>query len=229
MASPAARCRASASNWTKWWTVSAGSAPGRRPLPLRVAGRPDPEGWEGGRLVNVAWWWRRGSMPKGSVPDPGVWTCLGASEDRRLLAGLPAVADRSGPQRGPGNLRCSPGAEERHGRGVRWGQLATLPHPLHGQPAHPSSPKPCPTWLWPPCSNAPSGPATVSRRGRMMPIGPSGGTTPGALCPALAELLADAAPAHPGLRRPSQWPTGRSRVVQRVDPQETEPGDPSPH
>ena len=62
------------------------------------------------------------------------------------LAGFPVLADRSGPQRGgAGNLRCSPGAEERHRRGVHWGQLAALPHPLHGQPAHPSA-QACPTW-----------------------------------------------------------------------------------
>ena len=57
-----------------------------------------------------------------------------------LLAGLPEVVDHPGSQRGgTGNLRCSPGAEERHRRGVRWIQLAALPHPLHGQPAHPSA------------------------------------------------------------------------------------------
>ena len=63
-----------------------------------------------------------------------------------LVAGLPAVADRSRAQRGgTGDLRCPPGAEERHRRGVHWGQLAALPHPLHGQPAHPSA-QACPTW-----------------------------------------------------------------------------------
>ena len=82
--------------------------------------------------------------PKGSVRS-WVWTWAN-QRGRRLLAGLPAVADRSGPQRGgAGNLRCSPGAEERHRRGVHWGQLAALPHPLHGQPAHPSA-QACPTW-----------------------------------------------------------------------------------
>ena len=38
----------------------------------------------------------------------------------------------------------SRGAEERHRRGVCWSQLATLPHPLHGQPAHPGA-QACPT------------------------------------------------------------------------------------
>ena len=71
---------------------------------------------------------------------PGV--DVGASEEFWLAY----LADRSGAQRGgAGNLRCSPGAEERHRRGVRWGQLAALPHSLHGQPAHPSA-QACPTW-----------------------------------------------------------------------------------
>ena len=73
-----------------------------------------------------------------------VWTWAPA---RTARSGWPSwVADRSGPQRGgAGNLRCPPGAEERHRRGVYWGQLAALSHPLHGQPAHPSA-QACPTW-----------------------------------------------------------------------------------
>ena len=84
--------------------------------------------------------------PLDGGPYPYVWLDGLRQRGRRVLAGLPAVADRSGPQRGgAGNLRCSPGAEERHRRGVHWGQLAALPHPLHGQPAHPSA-QACPTW-----------------------------------------------------------------------------------
>ena len=121
-----------------------GSSPGRRPLPLRLAGRPDPEG-SGGRPHRER---LRGGGDGGqcrrAAGDPGYGR--GRQRGRRLLAGLPAVADRSGPQRGgAGYLRCPPGAEERHRRGVRWGQLATLPHPLHGQPAHPSA-QARPTW-----------------------------------------------------------------------------------
>ncbi len=56
------------------------------------------------------------------------------------MACLPPLAEHPGFQRcGTAYLRCSPKAEERHRRGVCWGQLATLPHPLHGQPAHPSA------------------------------------------------------------------------------------------
>ena len=128
-----------------------GSAPGRRSLPLRVAGRPDPAG-SGGRSHRQR---LRGGGDGGqcrrAACDPGYGR--GRQRGRRVLAGLPAVADRSGPQRGEaGNLRCSPGAEERHRRGVRWGQLAALPHPLHGQPAHPSA-QACPSVpnpAWPP-------------------------------------------------------------------------------
>ena len=113
---------------------------------------------EGGRIVNVCvvvatgvngdgGQWRRAACDSG----PG----RGRQRGRRLLASLPAVADRSRAQRGgAGYLRCSPGAEERHRRGVCWSQLATLPHPRHGQPAHPSA-QACPPELvegpaWPP-------------------------------------------------------------------------------
>ena len=78
-----------------------------------------------------------GSMPAGRFhSEKVVESFLG----QRPLAGLPPLADGSGVQRGGGgNLRCSPGAEERHRRGVCRCQLAALPHPLHGQPAHPSA------------------------------------------------------------------------------------------
>ena len=73
----------------------------------------------------------------------------------------------------------SRGAEERHRRGVCRGQLAALPHPLHGQPAHPSA-QARPTR----CGHhgAHHLPAIVSRRGPR-PTGPNGGTTQGALSP----------------------------------------------
>ena len=99
---------------------------------------------EGGRIVNVCVVVATGVNAEGQREILG--NGRGRQRGRRLLAGLPAVADRSRPQRGgAGNLRCPPGAEERHRRGVHWGQLAALPHPLHGQPAHPSA-QACPTW-----------------------------------------------------------------------------------
>ena len=51
-------------------------------------------------------------------------------------------------------------------------------------------------------------PATVSRRGPR-PIGPSGGTTPGALCPG-GRTAGGCRAGHSWPSRPSQWPTGRS-------------------
>ena len=97
---------------------------------------------EGGRIVNVC------VVVATGVNADGQREILGLDVGARTArSGWPsAVADRSGPQRGgAGNLRCSPGAEERHRRGVCWGQLAALPHPLHGQPAHPSA-QARPTW-----------------------------------------------------------------------------------
>ena len=98
---------------------------------------------EGGRIVNVCVVVATGVNAEGQREILGM--DVGASEDGAFwLAFLRSLTAR-GPQRGgAGNLRCSPGAEERHRRGVCWGQLAALPHPLHGQPAHPSA-QACPT------------------------------------------------------------------------------------
>ena len=137
-----------------------------------------------------------------SVKHSWVWT--GRQRGRRVLAGLPAVVDGSRAQRGgTGNLRCPPGAEERHRRGVCWSQLATLPHPLHGQPAHPSA-QACPTWS----GHHPYAPSDqhVSRHPR--PIGP-----------VVEQLLSTPRYRAAGTRCagfwPSglnQWPTGRSHA-----------------
>ena len=98
---------------------------------------------EGGRIVNVCVVVATGVNAEGQREILGM--DVGASEDGAFwLAFLRSLT--AGPQRGgAGNLRCPPGAEERHRRGVRWGQLAALPHPLHGQPADPSA-QACPTW-----------------------------------------------------------------------------------
>ena len=73
---------------------------------------------EGGRIVNVCVVVATGVNAEGQREILGLGR--GRQRGRRVLAGLPAVADRSGPQRGgAGYLRCSPGAEERHRRGVR--------------------------------------------------------------------------------------------------------------
>ena len=116
---------------------------------------------EGGRIVNVCVVVATGVNAEGQREILGM--DVGTSEDGAFwLAFLRSLTAR-GPQRGgTGNLRCSPRAEERHRRGVCWGQLATLPHPLHGQPAHPSA-QACPTRRG---HHGPHHlPATVSRRG----------------------------------------------------------------
>ena len=54
-----------------------------------------------------------------------------------LLAGLPTLAVRQGPRRGgAGGIGGSSGTPRRHRRSLRRSQLATVPHPLHDQPAH---------------------------------------------------------------------------------------------
>ena len=99
---------------------------------------------EGGRIVNVCVVVATGVNAEGQREILGM--DVGASEDGAFwLAFLRSLTAR-GPQRGgTGNLRCPPGAEERHRRSLCWGQLAALPHPLHGQPAHPRA-QACPTW-----------------------------------------------------------------------------------
>ena len=175
---------------------------------------------EGGRIVNVCVVVATGVNAEGQREILG--NGRGRQRGRRVLAGLPAVADRSGPQRGgAGNLRCSPGAEERHRRGVHWGQLAALPHPLHGQPAHPSA-QACPTRRG---HHGPHHlPATVSCRGPR-PIGPSGGTTPGALCPG-GRAAGGCRAGHPGLHGLPSGPLAEAVVQQPAGT--AEPGDQAP-
>ena len=115
----------------------------------------------------------------------------------------------------------SRGAEERHRRGVCWSQLATLPHPLHGQPAHPSA-QARPTWRG--HHGAHHLPATVSRRGPR-PIGPSGGTTPGALSPG-GRAAGGRRAGHPGLHGLPSGPLAEAVVQQTAGT--AEPGDTSP-
>ena len=93
---------------------------------------------EGGRIVNVCVVVATGVNAEGQREILGM--DVGASEDGAFWLAFLRSLTASGPQRGgAGNLRCPPGAEERHRRGVHWGQLAALSHPLHGQPAHPSA------------------------------------------------------------------------------------------
>ncbi len=68
-------------------------------------------------------------------------------------------------------------------------------------------------------------PATVSRRGPR-PIGPSGGTTPGALCPG-GRTAGGCRAGHPGLHGLPSGPLAEAVVQQPAGT--AEPGDPSPH
>ena len=106
---------------------------------------------EGGRIVNVCVVVATGvnaegqreilGLDVGASEDGAFWLAFLGSLTARGLSGVELVtsdATRACP--------CeSRGAEERHRRGVCWGQLAALPHPLHGQPADPSA-QACPTW-----------------------------------------------------------------------------------
>ena len=93
---------------------------------------------EGGRIVNVCVVVATGvnaegqreilGMDVGASEDGAFWLAFLRSLTARGLSGVELVTSDA-----------PPGAEERHRRGVRWGQLAALPHPLHGQPAHPSA------------------------------------------------------------------------------------------
>ncbi len=115
----------------------------------------------------------------------------------------------------------SRGAEERHRRGLCWSQLAALPHPLHGQPAHPSV-QACPTWRG--HHGTHHLPATVSRRGPQ-PIGPSSGTTSGGLSPG-GGAAAGRRAEHPG---PHGLPSGPLAEAVVQQPAGTaEPGDKAP-
>ena len=74
-----------------------------------------------------------------------------------------------------------------------------MPHPLHGQPAHPRIAQACPTVGVATMVRTIYQRSTVSTRRGPRPTRPRGGTTPPSPFPRSAELLAHAAPAHPGL------------------------------
>ena len=169
---------------------------------------------EGGRIVNVCVVVATGVNAEGQREILGL--DVGASEDGAFwLAFLRSLTARGLRRGGTGYLRCPPGAEERHRRGVCWSQLATLPHPLHGQPAHPSAqarppelveglawpPRTFLAWCAPSTSNCLPPRSTANwtewwnNSGRPFPRRPNCWRTP----------RRTSWPA-----RPSQWPTGRS-------------------
>ena len=90
---------------------------------------------EAGRIVNVSVVVATAVNGEGKREIIGM--DVGTSEERRLLAGLPTLAVRQGPRRGgAGGIGRSSGTPRRHRRSLRRSQLATVPHPLHDQPAH---------------------------------------------------------------------------------------------
>ena len=183
---------------------------------------------EGGRIVNVCVVVATGvnaegqreilGLDVGASEDGAFWLAFLRSLTARGLSGVELVtsdATRACP--------CeSRGAEERHRRGVCRGGLAALPHPLHGQPAHPSAQAR-------PTRRGHHGthhlPATVSRRGPR-PIGSSGGTTPGALCPG-GRVAGGRRAGHSGLHGLPSGPLAEAVVQQPTGT--AEPGDTSPH
>ena len=91
---------------------------------------------EAGRIVNVSVVVATAVNGEGKREIIGM--DVGTSEDGAFwLAFLPTLAVRQGPQwGGAGGIGRSSGTPRRHRRSLRRSQLATVPHPLHDQPAH---------------------------------------------------------------------------------------------
>ena len=112
-----------------------GRAAGRRIISLPVAGRTNPEGQRGGRIVNVSVVVATAVNSEGKREIVGM--DVGTSEDGAFwLAFL-----RSLVARGLGGVElvvsdAHQGTQGCHRNCLRWGQLAAVPHPLHDQPAH---------------------------------------------------------------------------------------------
>ena len=117
-------------------------------------------------------------MDVGTSEDGAFWLAFLRSLTARGLSGVELVTSDA-----------HQGLKNAIAGGVCWGQLAALPHPLHGQPAHPSA-QARPTWRG--HHGAHHLPATVSRRGPR-PTRPSGEQLREPFAQ-VAELLAGAAP-----------------------------------
>ena len=123
---------------------------------------------EDGRIVNVS------VVVATAVNGEGKREIIGDGRGyqrrRRLLAGLSALTVRQGSERGgSGGIGCASGTQGCHRDCLRWGQLATVPHPLHDQPAHLGSPGALspgwPTWSAPSTSSRPLRRSTHSSSG----------------------------------------------------------------
>ena len=159
---------------------------------------------EGGRIVNVCVVVATGVNADGQREILGM--DVGASEDGAFwLAFLRSLTARGAQRGGAGYLRCPPGAEERHRRGLctgaSWQRCRThfMANLLTRVPKRAllSLSKGWRGYPGPSSHGAHHLPATVSRRGPR-PIGPSGGTTPGGLSPGGGAAGGRRA-GHPGL------------------------------
>ena len=163
---------------------------------------------EGGRIVNVCVVVATGvnadgqreilGMDVGASEDGAFWLAFLRSLTARGLSGVELVTSDAHQGLKTPSPRCSLGPAGSAAAPTSWPTCS---------PECPSVPNPA----WPPRTfshGAHHLPATVSRRGPR-PIGPSGGTTPGALC--RGGGAADRMPRRTSWpARPSQWPTGRS-------------------
>ncbi|MCY4416868.1 MAG: transposase [Chloroflexi bacterium] len=92
---------------------------------------------EGGRIVNVSVVVATGVNSQGQREVLSM--DVGASEDGAFWLAFLRSLNARGLSGGVSHLRCSPGFEVRHRHRVCRVRLATLPHPLHDQPADPSA------------------------------------------------------------------------------------------
>ena len=146
-----------------------GPSAGRRTISLPVAGRTNPRRSErtAGSSTS-AWWWQRRSNGEGKREIIGM--DVGTSADGAFwLAFLRSLSARGLSGGGSGGIGCASGTQGCHRDCLRWGQLATVPHPLHDQPAH-SGPQAAlspgwPTWSAPSTSSRPLRRSTHSSSG----------------------------------------------------------------
>ena len=90
---------------------------------------------EDGRIVNVSVVVATAVNGEGKREIIGM--DVGTSEDGAFwLAFLRSLSARGLSGGGSGGIGCASGTQGCHRDCLRWGQLATVPHPLHDQPAH---------------------------------------------------------------------------------------------
>ena len=142
--SPRARCRASVRNWDVVVDGFLGRPLDAGPYPYLWLDALTQKVREDGRIVNVSVVVATAVNGKGKREIIG-WTWVPV---KTAPSGWPSYARcPSGPQRGgAGGIGRSSGTPRRHRRSLRRSQLATVPHPLHDQPAH-SGPRRAQPWV----------------------------------------------------------------------------------